>query len=134
MPRSVDPLERGQHRKVGRYLFNYTWSLLDRKKRTQAEIDEMIHAAHASTFHWGRSGTPLNRSIGEWQVSRVYASLGRAEPALYHAHRALEIAQKGRLGRFYLAYGYEALARAAAIAGKRPARERYLKEARRIGE
>jgi hypothetical protein len=93
----------------------------------------MLHAAHASRYHWGHAGTPLNLSIGEWQISRVYAILGRAEPALYHGRRALEIARQNRLGRFYLAYAYEALARATAVAGQRRARDRYLREAHRIG-
>jgi hypothetical protein len=131
--RTVDPLSRGQHRKIASDLFNYTWSLLDRNGRSQGEIDEMLHAAHASRYHWGHAGTPLNLSIGEWQVSRVYAVLGRAEPALYHGRRALEIARRNGLGRFHLAYAYEALARAAAVAGRRRARNRYLMEARRIG-
>jgi len=133
MRRTVDPLSRAQHRKIGSDLFNYTWSLLERKKRSLAETDELLNAAHASRYHWGHAGTPLNLSIGEWQVSRVYAVLGRAEPALYHGRRALEIARRNRLGRFYLAYAYEALARAAAVDGDRRARNRYLREARRIG-
>jgi hypothetical protein len=93
----------------------------------------MLHAAHASRFHWGQAGTPLNLSVGEWQVSRVYATLGRAEPAVYHARRALEIARRSRLSRFYLAYAYEALARASAVAGDRSSRNRYLRAARRAG-
>jgi hypothetical protein len=133
MRRTADPLSRAQHRKIGSELFNYTWSLLERKKRSLAETDELLNAAHASRYHWGHAGTPLNLSIGEWQVSRVYAVLGRAEPALYHGRRALEIARRNRLGRFYLAYAYEALARAAAVDGDRRARNRYLREARRIG-
>lgn len=131
--RRADPLGRGQHRKIGSDLFTYTWSLLERTDRSKEEVDEMIHAAHASRYHWGHAGTPLNLSIGEWQVSRVYASVGRAEPAFYHARRALEIARRHGLGRFHLAYAYEALARAAAVAGQRQARNRYLREARRIG-
>ena len=133
MLRKEDPLSRAQHRKVGADLFNYTWSLLDRKDRTAAEDEEMLHAAHASRYHWGRAGTPLNTSIGDWQLSRVYATLGRAEPALHHARRSLEGARRYRLGRFYLAYAYEGMARAASVAGDRRARDRYLREARRVG-
>lgn len=133
MRRVEDPLTRAQHRKVGADLFNYTWSLLDRMDRGAEENDEMLHAAHASRFHWGHAGTALHRNIGEWQLSRVYAVLGRAEPALYHGRRALALAQKHRLSRFYLAYSYEALARASAVAGRRRARNRYLREARRLG-
>lgn len=131
--RRADPLSRSQHRRIAADLFNYTWSLLDQKERSPEEADELLHAAHASRYHWGHAGTPLNRSVGEWQISRVYSVLGRAEPALYHGRRALETARRHRLGRFYLAYAYEALARAAAVAGQRRARDRYLREARRVG-
>jgi hypothetical protein len=133
VPRKIDPLSRAQHRRIAGELFNHVWSLLDKKDRGQEEDDEMLHAAHASRFHWGLAGTPLNLSVGEWQVSRVYATLGRAEPALYHARRALEIARRSRLSRFYLAYAYEAVARAAAVAGERRTRDRYLRRAREIG-
>jgi hypothetical protein len=37
------------------------------------------------------------------------------------------------LSRFYLAYAYEAVARAAAVAGERRTRDRYLRRAREIG-
>jgi hypothetical protein len=133
VPRTSDPLNRSQHRKIGSDLFNYTWSLLEQKDRSPEVADEMLHAAHASRFHWGHAGKQLNRSVGEWQVSRVYSTLGRAEPALYHARRALETAQSGRLSSFYLAYAYEAMARASAVSGEHRARNRYLREARRVG-
>jgi len=134
MHRKADPLDRARHRKIGADLFNYTWSLLDRKDRSDEENDEMIHAAHASRYHWGQAGGALQVSIGEWQISRVYSALGRAEPALYHARRCLEISRKRHLGRFYLAYAYEGVARAAAVANDRKSRARYLREARRVGE
>ena len=132
MRRKADPVSRGHHRKIGADLFNYTWSLLDKKRRTTEESDLMLHAAHASRYHWGQAGTALNISVGEWQIARVYATLGRAEPAEYHARRSLEIARRGRLSPFYVAYAYEALARAAAVAARAREKSRYLREARRI--
>jgi hypothetical protein len=133
MSRTVHRLTREDHRKIGVDLFNYTWSLLDQTRRSKAEDEEMLHAAHASRHHWGRAGTPLNFAIGEWQLSRVYSVLKRAEPALFHGRRSLEIARRNHLGRFYLAYAFEALARASAVAGHPRSRDRYLREARRIG-
>ena len=55
----------------------------------------MIHAAHASRYHWSKVGTNANLARGEWQVSRVYTVLDRAEPALYHAHRCLTHVEAG---------------------------------------
>ena len=132
--RKTPPADVRLHRRLGVELFNRTWALLDKKRRSPSEDDEMLHAAHASRYHWGRAGGPLNVSIGEWQISRVYAVLGRPEPALFHGRRALEVARRGHLGRFYVAYGYEALARAAAVAGRVRDRDRWWKKARRTGE
>ncbi len=134
MQRKTDPLSTVQHRKIGAYLFNHTWALLDRERRTPEEDEEMLHAAHASRYHWGQAGRPVNFSIAEWQLSRVYSVLGRPEPALYHARRALDIARRAHLARFYVAYAYEALARAEALAHRPKDRDRYLREARRIGQ
>lgn len=115
---------------MGADLFNRTWDLLGAKRRTPAEDDEMLHAAHASRYHWGIAGRPLNLSVGEWQISRVYSVLGRPEPALYHGLRALRIARQSHLGAFYVAYAYEALARAHGVAGEHRERDRYLRLAR----
>ena len=105
------------HRRLAAELFNRVWSLLEQPDRDQAMDDTMLHAAHASRYHWGEVGTSVNLARGEWQVSRVYAVLGRAEPALYHARRCLEICEAHGIGDFDLAFAYEALARAAAVAG-----------------
>ena len=43
--------------------------------------------------------------------------LGRAEPALHHARRVLELCQENGIGGWDLAFAYEALARAHAVAG-----------------
>ena len=115
-------------------LFNYVWSLLDKKKRTREEDDAMLHAAHASRHHWGQIGKPVNLARGEWQVSRVYAVLRRAEPALHHAKRCLELCRKHKIGDFDLAYAYEALARAAAVDRKPRDAAHYRKLAERAAE
>lgn len=133
MKRRFDPLSPRQHRKIGADLFNYTWSLLDKKRRTREEDDEMIRAAHASRYHWDQGGRDLNRSIGDWQISRVYAVLGQADLSRHHAELALQFARRGRVAPFYIAYAYEALARAAAVSRRPKERDRYLARARTIG-
>lgn len=105
------------HRKLAVELFNRTWELLDEPLRNAVQTDEMIHAAHASRYHWGVVGEPVNLARGEWQVSRVYASLGRAEPALYHAQRSLDMVLAHDIADFDLAFAHEALARAHYLAG-----------------
>jgi hypothetical protein len=94
----------------------------------------MIHAAHASRYHWGNVGEPVNVARGEWQCSRVYAVLGRAEPAIWHGRRCLEICEQHRIGDFDLAYAYEALARGHAVAGDSEAATRYKRLAEEAGQ
>jgi hypothetical protein len=115
-PARLDP---STHRALGTALFNHVWTLLEKADRTPAEIDEMIHAAHASRFHWSRAEgvEPANHARGEWQCSRAYAVLGRAEPALWHADRCRSILESNDVGGFDIAAAYEALARAHAVAG-----------------
>jgi len=115
-------------------LFNSVWDMLKMSERTQAEDDNMLHAAHASRYHWGQVGAPVNLARGEWQVSRVYSVLKRAEPALYHARRCLELCQENQIGDFDLAYAYEALARASAVAGDLDECKRYLSLALQAAE
>ena len=102
------------HRRLGVDLFNEVWRLIESRE----DDDRMLHAAHASRYHWAESPEckPENLARGEWQVSRVYVVLGRAEPAIWHARRCLEHCERAGLGDWDLAYAYEALARAHALA------------------
>jgi DNA-binding transcriptional MerR regulator len=113
---TLDPATR---RKLAADLFNHTWTLLEKHDRTAAEDDEMIHSAHASRYHWGEVGVgePVNLARGEWQCSRVYAVLGRAEPALWHARRCVAINEAGGHADWDIASAYEAMARAHLVAG-----------------
>jgi hypothetical protein len=90
----------------------------------------MIHAAHASRYHWGEVGGPEHRARGEWQCSRVYAVLGRAEPSLWHARRCLAICEEHGIADWDIAAAYEALARAAFVAGDRAEAARWAGAAR----
>jgi hypothetical protein len=117
MATDIKNTEQELHRKFAVDLFNRAWDLLDQEDRTPEEADTMIHAAHASRFHWGEIGTPLEYARGEWQISRVYAVLDRPQAALYHAQRSLDLCQANEIGDFDLAFAYEALARAYAVAG-----------------
>jgi hypothetical protein len=96
----------------------------------------MLHAAHASRYHWIRAGTRVNAARGEWQCSRVYAVLGRAEPALHHARRCLELCESepADLEEFDLPFAYEALARACSVAGDDAGTHEWLVRARAAGE
>ncbi len=119
MPETVPTeLDAATERALAKSLFNHTWELLEQVDRTAEQDDEMIHAAHASRYHWGRVGEPANRARGEWQCARVYSTLRRPEPALWHARRCLAILEEHGPGDDWdLAGAYEGLARAHAVAG-----------------
>ena len=128
-------VDKELHRKLGIELFNDTWKFLDMPQRRREEIDTMIHAAHASRFHWEMSGCePVNLARGEWQVSRVYAVAGRFEPAHFHAQRCLNLCLENGIGDFDLAFAYEALARAAAVGLQASEHAKYLALAQQAAE
>jgi DNA-binding transcriptional MerR regulator len=110
-------LDAADHRRLGKDLYNHVWTLLETADRTAEQTDEMIHAAHASRWHWTVGGEPAHRARGEWQCSRVYAVLGRGEPALWHARRCVELCEAYALGDWDLAAAYEAMSRASLVAG-----------------
>lgn len=107
-----------QHRRCATALFNGVWTLMEKGDRTPAEDEEMIHAAHASRWHWGVVGKPVNLARGEWLISRVYAILGKGPQAREHAKRYLEMCDESDLEEFDRAFAHEAVARAAAIEGE----------------
>ncbi|HET7029380.1 MAG TPA: helix-turn-helix domain-containing protein [Candidatus Limnocylindrales bacterium] len=116
-------LNAATHRQLAVDLFNSTWALIEKADRTALESDEMIHRAHASRWHWARAAgaRAVNLARGEWLCSRVYSTLGRGEPALWHARRCLEIVEsigedEGREA-WDLPGAYEAMARASYVGG-----------------
>jgi len=110
------PLDADAHCGLAAALFNRTWELLELPSRSAEQDDEMIHTAHASRYHWGETGRLPNMAGGEWQCSRVYAVLGRAEPALWHARRCLVICEAAGIGDYGIAAAYEGMARAELLA------------------
>jgi DNA-binding transcriptional MerR regulator len=127
-PTSV-ALEPDAQKQLGIELFNYVWTLLEKDDRTERENDRMIDAAHASRFFWEEVGDHVHHARGEWQISRAYATVGRAEPALYHARRCLDLCEQHGIGGFDIAYAYEALSRAHYVAGDGDAAGDYAKRA-----
>jgi DNA-binding transcriptional MerR regulator len=130
MPQTDPKLSAEEDRRIGIALFNKTWTLMEKENRTRDEDDAMLHMAHASRHHWGASGTDAaHLARGEWQCSRVYAVLGRAEPCLHHAQRVLDLCQENGIGDWDLAFAYEALARGHAVAGDTEQARAYTEQA-----
>jgi len=94
----------------------------------------MVHAAHASRYHWIHAGEAANHATGEWQIARVYSVLGRAEPALHHARRCLEILEEAGIRGFHRASACEGLAKAHSVAGHVEECLRYIELAKAESE
>jgi hypothetical protein len=122
------------HHKFAVELNGFVWSLLEKEQRTAEDDDMMIHAAHASHYHWSKIGTELNLQRGHWLLSRVYVVLNRPQAALYHAEKCLEITRKNGYEDFDLAYSYEAMARAYAASQNEEKWSYFSKLAKEAGE
>jgi hypothetical protein len=87
----------------------------------------MLSAAHASLWHWQQRPecTNQNRSIGYWQLARVYALLGAADVSMQFAQRCLDVSCDPPLPPLFVGYAYEALARAAKLKGDASAVARW---------
>lgn len=111
------------------------WELLDKRQRTDEEDQEMVHAAHASMFHWLHSGTAIHRQRGEWLVSRVHCVLGQGDEAVRHAQRCLDLTEKHKdlMQDFDVAFAHEGIARAHAVAGNREEARKHIELAREAG-
>ena len=127
------PRDPAVETQLAKDLFNYVWTLLDKPARTPEEDEQMVHAAHASRWHWSQVGTPLQLARGDWQIARVYATLKRVAAARHYAELYLCMCEEQRLGAFDLSFAYEGLARAEAAAGDRVKCDEWLKKARAAG-
>jgi tetratricopeptide (TPR) repeat protein len=120
----MDDYLKKNYDKITKYFaatyFNKTWDILDNTERTKEDIEKMKHLCHSSFQHWTEveNCTEENLSIGYWQLSRVYSVAGEGENAIRYANKCIEISENAELAPFYIAYAYEAKARALKILGK----------------
>ena len=120
-----------EDRQLGVTLFNEAWRLMESRE----DDDRLLEVAYASAYHWSEAPEciPANRARSHWQISRVYVVLGRPEPALWHAHRCLQLCEEHGIGDFDIAYAYEGLARACVLAGE-PSAAAWREKARAAGD
>jgi len=124
------------HRYFSVDCFNRVWGLLDKPERTPQEDRDIVQLCLASVWHWTEREdcTDTNMSIGYWQASRVFATIGLPDEARRYGQLCLEASQEPDILPFYLGYAYEALARAEAVAGNKDKARGHLAESRRIAE
>jgi len=117
------------HRETAKKCFNEAWDYLDKKDRNPNDDQQMLHLAHTARYHRSFVGTAENFAIGDWQISRVYAALNEPRLALHFAKSCLERLEKNNLSDI-LCIGYEAMARAHAVAKEYDAARGYIQRAR----
>jgi len=105
------------HKKIAISTNNGIWPTLDKESPTEEELEEALHMAHTSLYHWSKIGQPINIARAEYMISRVYSAFSWAKPALFHAQRCLKITEGTEIEDFDLAFAYEAMARAYHLAG-----------------
>jgi hypothetical protein len=112
------------------------WRLLEQPDRTPANDEQMLAAAFASLYHWLHAGTTVHHQRSLWLISRVYGVLGNGAGARDYAQRCLALteAESHTLADFDVAYGYEGMARAHALAGNHAEAYRYRALAQSAGE
>jgi len=105
------------HKKIAVATNNGIWPTLDKKDPSEKELEDALHMAHTSFYHWSKIGQPINKARAEYMISRVYCALGWEVPAIFHAKQCLQITETTGIGDFDLAFAHEVLARAYGVAG-----------------
>lgn len=71
---------------------------------------------------------------GEWQISRMYTVLNRPQSALWHAKGCLEICKENNIRDWDIAFAYEVMARAYAVAEQKTKCRNYIELANKAVE
>ena len=124
------------HKQIGIETNNGIWPILDNKKATKEELEEALHMAFTSRYHWSKAGTIVNAVRAEYMITRVYAKMKRAEPALYHGKNMLKLASKAKKEDpnwkdWDMPFVYEAMARAHAVAGNKEDCAKFIERAQK---
>jgi hypothetical protein len=126
------------HRWFGVELNNGTWDMIDNglsPDSPEAEREQALYAAYASTYHWMQAGTVANQGRGEHLIASVAAAIGRPDIAQPHADRyaALIAAHPAAFADWDLAFAAEARARVASLRAD-PDAPQLKTEAQRLAE
>lgn len=124
------------HQYFAAHCFNACWPLIDQAERTVEQAEQLIALGHSSLWHWTQRPdcTPKNLSIAHWVLSRIYAVLGDAPMAQRYAGSCLRISMEGGVAPLFVAFAYEALARAALVQREWQTVGEYLEQADALAE
>ena len=128
--------QQAAHRHFVMNCFNKAWEPIEKLNHSEEDDRQMVRLTHASHWHWAQISdhTPTNISIAYWQAARIYALRGETKNARRSAEPCHQVSQNEGVEPFFQGYSYEAMARAASIAGDREATETNCAEAARIAK
>ena len=108
---------------------NLACSLEEKKDRSPAETDLMILAAKTCRHYWEIAGTWLEVERAEYRLANTYLKAGKAELALEHAKKCIEVSRNSSAAALELFFGYEILALVEKFCGNAEAFEGAVKNA-----
>ncbi|MDP6524565.1 MAG: hypothetical protein QGI24_03185 [Kiritimatiellia bacterium] len=108
--------------------FNKCWTFIDKTKRTDEDVENMLLLANASLWHWKQRTDckPTNLAIAYWQLGRVNCLSGDTDLAKLYGRKCVKISLDAKLSPFSLGYGYEVLVHAFILEDKLEGAEKYL--------
>ena len=113
---------------------NRAWQLVENAHRTPSEMHEMLHAAHASAWHWARVGTALNEARGHMLLGIAHGLASEGPLALRYAMSAFNYFNEHEAPVWEQAFAHASLAAAAKAAGNPELHREHYAEAQRLGE
>jgi len=113
---------------------NLAWRLSDLPVRSIVEDEEMLHAAHASAFHWGVAGTELHQARARMLLGHVYAALGLGQAALQYAQQSYDYLVAYEPPDWEIAFAHAILAHAAFAAGEGELHREHYARAQELGQ
>lgn len=117
-------------------LNNKAWHWMESSPRDPGRSAEMVHAAHASCWHWTQAGGPIHRARAEYLVAAVHVLSGHAGATQRHLFRARKILDDHpeEVADWDRAFLADITARSYAAAGDESRARRAREEADRLGE
>lgn len=131
------PFERdAAHKWFAIELNNISWELLEKTDRTPEEDEDLIHGAHASCFHWKKTGNLVNHSRALCLVANAHSAIGQGTVGLHFADRCVAMieADREQFSDWDLPFAVDGQARALAAVGETVSAEEKRQAARQLGD
>jgi hypothetical protein len=95
---------------------NLAWNTIESESRSPADLERLIHAAHASVWHWSHIGTPLHELRGLVLLTTAYCIAHQPDAARHYARRCLTLSRQ--LGEEQTAFDRATALASAALAAR----------------